>query len=45
MEMEMEPEATADDRAWGQGQVMGSDIGTMPSTTRAKEDKCTNEIH
>lgn len=43
--MEMEPEAKADDRAWRQGQVMGSDIGTMPSTTRAKEDECANETH
>lgn len=45
MGMEMEPEAKADDRAWGLGRVVGSDIGTMPSTTRAKEDKRANEVH
>lgn len=37
MGMEMEPEAKADDRAQGQGQVVGSDIGTRPSTLRGQK--------
>lgn len=41
----MEHEAKDEDRAWGQGPVAGSDIETVPTTTKAKEDECANEIH
>lgn len=36
---EMEHEAKAKGRAWGEGRVAGSDIWTVPTSTRAKEDE------
>lgn len=45
MGMTMEHKVKDEDRAWGQGRVVRSDIGTAPTTTRVKEDEHANAIH